>query len=215
MSIDVNSAQWNHECVAFPAPGNYDVDLTRSYVGFRVRNHMVSRVRGQFRSFRGTLTVADDPAASGLVLEIDTASIDTGDARRDERLRSPGFLDVDRYPTMPYRSHRVLPVFAWAPDGLDSWHVEGEFVRRGVSRPVDFEVRFEGGLIDPNGTTRIGFTARAEFVRDDSEISWNHALDIDDVMLDRNAIVELEVEAVRRPSRAIAGARRRWWPTPS
>ena len=197
MTLDVNSAQWNHQRVAFPVPGNYDVDLTRSYLGFRVRNHMVSRVRGQFRSFRGTLTVADDPAASGLVLEIDTASLDTGDAQRDARLRSPDFLDVDRYPTMPYRSLRVLPVFAWAPDGLDRWHIEGELVRRGVSRPLDFEVRFEGGLIDPNGATRLGFTARAEIFRDDSVISWKQALDIDEAMLNRNAIFELEVEAVR------------------
>jgi polyisoprenoid-binding protein YceI len=200
VTLDVNSAHWSHEQVAFPAPGNYDVDLARSYLGFSIRNHMVSRVRGQFRSFRGTLTVADDPAASSLVLEIDTASIDTGDARRDERLRSPDFLDVDRYPTMPYRSRRVWPVFAWAPDGLDRWHIEGDFVRRGVSQPLDFEVRFEGGLIDPNGTTRVGFTARAEIFRDDSEISWKQALDIDETMVNRNAIFELEIEAVRRPA---------------
>ena len=181
-----------------PVPGTYEVDPTRSYIGFSVRNHMVSSVRGQFRSFRGALTVAHDPAGSGLALEIDTASIDTADAERDERLRSADYLDVDRYPTMPYRSHMVRPVFAWVPDGHDRWHVEGEFVRRGVIRPIDFEVRFEGGLIDPNGTTRIGFTARAEFARDDSEIAWKQVLDIEDVMLDRKAIIELEIEAVRR-----------------
>jgi polyisoprenoid-binding protein YceI len=198
LALNVNSAQWNHEHVAFPAPGNYDVDLARSYLGFSVRNHLVARVRGQFRSFRGTLTVGPDPASSSLVFEIDSASIDTGDARRDARLRSPDFLDVDCYPTMPYRSYRVRPIFAWAPDGLDRWHVEGEFLRRGVSRPLDFEIRFEGGLIDPNGTTRLGFTARAEIFRDDSEISWKEALDIDESMLNQNAIFELDVEAVRR-----------------
>ena len=196
MTLDINSRGRNHE--ALPVPGTYEVDPTRSYLGFSVRNHLVSRIRGQFRSFRGTLTVAGDPAASGLVLEVDTASIDTGDARRDERLRSSDYLDVERYPTMPYRSRRVWPVVAWAPDGHDRWHVEGEFVRRGVIRPIDFEVRFEGGLVDPNGTTRIGFTARAEFARDDSEIEWKRVLDIDDAMLDQNAIIELEIEAVRR-----------------
>jgi polyisoprenoid-binding protein YceI len=99
---------------------------------------------------------------------------------------------------MPYRSLSVWPVVAWAPDGHDRWHVEGEFVRRGVVRPVDFEIRFEGGLIDPNGTTRVGFTARAEMSRADSEISWRQALDIDETTLNPNAIFELEVEAVRR-----------------
>jgi polyisoprenoid-binding protein YceI len=197
MKLDINSRGRNHER-PMPVPGTYEVDPTRSYLGFSVRNHLVSRIRGQFRSFRGTLTVADDPAASGLVLDLDTASIDTGDARRDERLRSSDYLDVDRYPTMPYRSRRVLPVVAWAPDGHDRWHVEGEFVRRGVIRPVDFELRFEGGLIDPNGSTRLGFTASAEISRDDSEFSWKQALDIEETMQNRNAIFELEIEAVRR-----------------
>jgi polyisoprenoid-binding protein YceI len=197
MTLDIDSRDRNHERPV-PVPGTYEVDLTRSYFGFSVRNHLVSRIRGQFRSFRGTLTVADDPAASDLVLEVDTASIDTGDARRDERLRSSDYLDVDRYPTMPYRSHRVWPVVAWAPDGHDRWHVEGEFVRRGRIRPVDFEVRFEGGLVDSSGTTRLGFTARAEIFRYDSEISWKQALGIDETMLNRSAIFELEVEAVRR-----------------
>ena len=203
MTLDTNSPNSANSAnrnayVPMPAPGTYEVDPTRSYIGFSVRNHMVSSVRGRFRSFRGTLTVAHDPAGSDLALEIDTASIDTGDAERDERIRSADYLDVDRYPTMPYRSHTVRPVFAWVPDGHDRWHVEGEFLRRGVIRPIDFEVRFEGGLIDSNGATRIGFTARAEFPRDDSEIAWNEALDIEDVMLDRNAIIELEIEAVRR-----------------
>jgi polyisoprenoid-binding protein YceI len=198
LSLDIDPAHWNHEPLRIPLPGTYDVDLTRSYFGFSVRNHMVSRIRGQFRSFRGTLTVAPDPAASSLLLEIDTASIDTGDARRDQRLLSADFLDAGRFPIMPYRSQRVWPIFAWAPDGLDRWHVEGEFMRRGVGRPVDFEVRFEDEIIDPDGTTRLGFTARSEIFRDDSVISWKEALDIDETMRNRNAIFELEVEAVQR-----------------
>ena len=71
-------------------------------------------------------------------------------------------------------------------------------MRRGVIRPVDFELRFEGGLIDPNGTARLGFTASAEISRDDSEFSWKRALDIEETMQNRNAIFELEIEAVRR-----------------
>jgi polyisoprenoid-binding protein YceI len=198
MTLDTNCVSRNHDGVEVPVPGTYEVDPARSYLGFSVRNHLVSRIRGQFRSFRGTLTVAEEPAASDLVLEVDPASIDTGDARRDARLRSSDYLDVERYPTMPYRSRRVWPVVAWAPDGHDRWHVEGEFVRRGVIRPVDFELRFEGGLIDPNGSTRLGFTASAEISRDDSEFSWKQALDIEETMQNRTAIFELEIEAVRR-----------------
>ena len=112
LTLDTNSANSANRNVRvpMPVPGTYEVDPTRSYIGFSVRNHMVSSVRGQFRSFRGALTVAHDPAGSGLALEIDTASIDTADAERDERLRSADYLDVDRYPTMPYRSRRVWPV---------------------------------------------------------------------------------------------------------
>ena len=144
------------------------------------------------------MTVADDPSAWGIVLEIEAAGIDTGDPQRDARLRSPNFLDVDRFPIIAYRSSRVWPVVAWAPDGRDRSHVEGELELHGITRPVDFEVRFEGGLIDPSGAARVGFTAHAEIMRDDFALPGNDDVQTGDVMVDRTVTVELEIEALGR-----------------
>jgi polyisoprenoid-binding protein YceI len=198
MAIGTNVAEPNHDRGGVPAPGIYDLDPTCSYFGVSVRHHLVSRVRGQFRTFRGTLTFAEDRSAWGVVLEIDAASIDTGDEQRDAYLRSSEFVDADRYPIMRYRSTRVWPVVAWAPDGRDRWHVEGDLTLHGITRPVDFEVRFEGGAIEPNGEARVGFTARAELMRDDFGLPANEELKTGDEMLDRTVTVEVEIEAVRR-----------------
>src|SRR5437764_5431565 len=135
MAIGTNVVEPNHDREGVPAPGIYDLDPTLSYLGVSVRHHLVSRVRGQFRTFRGTLTVAEDRAARGMALEIDAAGIDTGDPVRDARLRSSEFLDADRYPIVVYRSSRVWPVVAWAPDGRDRWHVGGDLTLHGLTRP--------------------------------------------------------------------------------
>jgi polyisoprenoid-binding protein YceI len=198
MAIGTNVAEPNQDRGGVPAPGIYDLDPTLSYFGVSVRHHLVSRVRGQFRTFRGTLTVAEDQSAWGIALDIDAASIDTGDEQRDAHLRSSEFLDAEHHPIMPYRSTRVWPVVAWAPDGRDRWHVEGDLTLHGITRPVDFEVRFEGGAIDHNGEARVGFTARAEIVRDDFGLPANEELQTGDETVDRTVTVEVEIEAVRR-----------------
>ena len=198
MTLGADSATADYEGSEVPVPGTYDLDSTRSYAGFSVRHHLVSSIRGQFRSFRGTVTVAEDPSFSGVLVEIDAASLDTGDGPLDAYVRSADFLDVDRYPTITYRSDSVLPVVEWFPDGRDRWHVQGDLALHGVVRPVDLEVRFEGGLIDPHGAARVGFTAHAAIVRDDFGLTWDPVMETDDAMIGREVTVELEIEAVRR-----------------
>jgi polyisoprenoid-binding protein YceI len=198
MSIDATAARRNDDGVEAPVPGTYDLDPTRCYVGFSVRRHLVLRLRGRFRSFRGTLTIAEDSSASGVVVEIDAAGIDTGDAQRDARARAADFLDVNRYPTVTYRGGNVWPVVAWAPDGRDRLLVEGELELHGVTRPVDFEVRFENGLIDPYGAVRVGFTARSEIIADDFGLTCGQVLETGEVILDGKVAIEVELEAVRR-----------------
>ena len=215
MTIDANAVSPNHDVLEAVVPGTYDLDATRCYIGFSVRRHLVSRLRGQFRSFRGTLTVAEDSSASGVVVEIDAAGIDTGDAQRDARLRSADFLDVNRYPAVTYSGRNIWPAVAWAPDGRDRLLVEGELELHGVTRPVDFEVRFEGGLIDPYGAVRVGFTARSEIMCDDFGLACDQALETGEFLFDEKVTVDVELEAVRRTDAPIALARPRAWPTPS
>jgi polyisoprenoid-binding protein YceI len=174
-----------------PEAGTYDIDVSHSHVGFSVRHAMVSKTKGQFADFTGSIVIAEDPLASSVEVEIQMASIDTRDEKRDGHLTSPDFFDVEQFPTMTYRSTRVTP------QG-DRWLVEGELTVKGITRPVPLEVEFEGGARDPWGGTRIGFTAHAELNREDFGLTWNQALETGGVLVGKQVKIDLEVEAVRQ-----------------
>ena len=176
---------------ALPQAGVYEVDSTHSVVEFAVRHLGLAKVRGHFNSFQGTLRIADDPSSSSLEASVDAASIDTGDSMRDNHLRSPEFLDVERHPTLQFQSTRIRR----GPEG--QWLLDGDLTVRGVSRPVAFEVEFEGSARDPWGNARIGFSATTEVNRDDFGLTWNQPLDAGGWLVGKQVKIELSVEAVR------------------
>jgi polyisoprenoid-binding protein YceI len=174
-----------------PAAATYDIDPSHSEVGFSVRHMMVSKVRGRFSDVAGTVVIADDPLASSVEVTIGTASIDTRDEKRDAHLRSGDFFDVERYPSLTYRSTKVI-----AAGG--QWLVEGDLTLNGVTRNVPLTVSFEGGATDPWGGVRAGFSARAELDREDFGLSWNQTLETGGVIVGKKIFIELEIEAVRQ-----------------
>ena len=186
------SATRTFEGTAVPEAGTYDIDASHSHVGFAVRHLMVSKVRGSFGSFSGSLTVGDDPTQSSVEVSIDTASIDTGDEQRDGHLRSPDFFDAERYPTLTYRSTKVTH------EGRDRWAVEGDLTIGEVTRSVPLTVTFEGASQDPWGGSRIGFSAETKINREDFGLTWNQALETGGVLVGKDIKVEIEVEAVRQ-----------------
>src|SRR3954463_12230842 len=97
----------SYDGVEVPEPGVFDLDVAHSVVGFSVRHLMVSKTRGRFGSFSGTVTVAEDPLQSSVEGTIDPASISTGDVKRDEHLRAADFFDVEQFPEITFRSTRV------------------------------------------------------------------------------------------------------------
>jgi polyisoprenoid-binding protein YceI len=175
-----------------PVAGSYAIDPSHTEVGFSVRHLMVSKTKGRFPGVSGTVTIADDPAASSVEVEIDVASIDTRDETRDGHLRSPDFFDVEQYPTMTYRSTSVEPL------GGERWAVDGDLTVHGVTQPVRLEVTFEGAAKDPWGGERLGFTARADVDREAFGLTWNQALETGGVLVGKTARIEIEAEAVRQ-----------------
>jgi len=177
--------------VELPQPGTYALDASHTDVGFSVRHLMVSKTKGRFAGVSGTVTIADDPTESSVEVEIDVASIDTRDEKRDGHLRSPDFFDVEQFPTMTFRSTAVRPL------GGERWAVDGDLTVHGVTRPVGLEVTFEGAARDPWGGERLGFTARAEVDREDFGLTWNQTLETGGVLVGKAAKLEIEAEAVR------------------
>jgi polyisoprenoid-binding protein YceI len=173
-----------------PPAGVYSIDSVHSHLGFSVRHLAIARVRGRFREFSGTINIAEVPEQSSAEATIQAASIDTGDPDRDAHLRSPEFLDVERYPVIVYRSTSVQ-----AADG-DQWEVKGDLTIRDRTRPVTMLVEFEGTGQDPWGNVRAGFAATATMNRDDWGVSWNQALEAGGFLVGKELKVELNIEAV-------------------
>lgn len=178
--------------VDLPAPGTFVLDPAHTHVGFTVRHMMVSKVRGQFADVAGTVTVADDPLASTVTTEIQTASIDTRDEGRDGHLRSPDFFDADTYPTITYTSTSVSNV------GKGRFTVVGDLTIRDVTRPVELDVTYEGAGRDPWGNERIGLSASGEIDREAFGLTWNQALETGGVLVGKAIRIEIEVEAIRQ-----------------
>jgi polyisoprenoid-binding protein YceI len=172
---------------------SWQVDPAHSAVNLVVRHMVISKVRGHFSKWTARLDL--DPehlARSSVEVQIDAASVDTGVADRDAHLRSADFLDVQRHPTIGYRSRRVEVL---APDRV---RVVGDLTIRGVTREVPLDVEVGGQGKDPWGNLRAGFSARASIHRKDFGLTWNQALETGGVLVADRVDVEIEVEAVRQ-----------------
>lgn len=173
--------------------GTWTIDPAHSEVSFTVRHLMVSKVRGTFRTFSGSLTVDDDLAASAVTAEIDLDSIDTRDANRDNHLRSKDFFEIEQYPTMTYRSTGVRQ------EGGD-YVVDGELTLHGVTRPVSLEIEVGGVGPDPYGGLRAGFSASTVINRNDFGVDIKMPLDGGGVVVGDKISIHLEIEAVLEQS---------------
>lgn len=172
--------------------GTWAIDPAHSEVSFTVRHLMISKVRGQFTTFSGTVEVAEDPAASSVTAEIDVASVDTRDGTRDNHLRTSDFFAAEQFPTMTYRSTGIRP------EGED-YLVDGELTLRGVTRPVVLSLEVNGVKADPYGATRAGFSASTEINRKDFG-DWNAPVDGGGVVVSDKVRIDLDVEAVLQAS---------------
>jgi polyisoprenoid-binding protein YceI len=174
-----------------PPPGYYEIDTSHSSVHFTARHMMISKVRGRFREFTGGIIIRGRPEDSSAEATIWAASIDTGDENRDQHLRSPDFLDVDRHPEIKFRSTGI------GPGPGEHWRLSGELTVRGMSRPVFLDVEYCGTALDPWGKLRAAFLATAEIDRQDFDITWNQMLETGGFLVGRGVRIEVDVEAVR------------------
>lgn len=171
-------------------PGTWNVDPSHSSVAFVARHLMVSKVRGAFAGFSGTLTIADDPLASKVEATVDASTVDTGDANRDGHLASPDFFDVAQYPTWNLVSTSIVPAG-------DDYRLTADLTVKGVTRSVVFDLEFEGVAVDPWGNTKAGFTASTEISRKDFGLEWNVALEAGGVLVGDKVKIQLDIQAVK------------------
>jgi polyisoprenoid-binding protein YceI len=176
----------------YPAVGTYDLDVSHTRVGFAVRHMAVSKVRGEFQEFSGTLELAEDPVDSSISVTIQAASVDTHDENRDNHLRTNDFFDIENHPTWTFTSTAIRPVNA------TEWKVDGDLTIRGVTKQVTLDATLEGVVKDPYGMLRVGFSATTSIDREDFGVSFNGVLETGGVIVSKKVDIDLEVEATLR-----------------
>lgn len=167
----------------------FTIDTTHSEIGFQVR-HLMTRVRGRFTDFSGTLEFdREQPEASFVTFSVNTASVDTSTAARDEHLRSEDFFFVEAYPTMTFVSSRIVQ------RSDDEFDVVGTLTIRGIAKEVTLPVRFLGEASD-NGETRVGFEGETTLNRKDFGLQWNAALETGGFLVGDEVKVSVAIQAV-------------------
>jgi polyisoprenoid-binding protein YceI len=172
--------------------GTWAIDPVHTDVGFVARHMVVSKVRGRFTKFEGVIVTGENPADSSVNATIELASIETGNQQRDDHIRSADFFEVEKYPTMTYRSTGVRQ------DG-DDLILDGELTLKGVTKSVPLRLELNGFGPDPYGGTRAGFTATADINRRDFGVNFHAALETGGAVVSDKIAIHLEVEAILQP----------------
>ncbi len=169
--------------------GTWSIDPVHSDISFTVRHMMVSKVRGRFATYEGTIVTAENPLESSVTASIDLSSIDTGNADRDTHVRGEDFFNVETHPKMTFTTTSVSGT-------EDGFQVEGDLTLHGVTKAVTLAVEPNGFGPDAWGGTRAGFTVTTELSRKDFGIEFNMPLEGGGVVLGDKIHVIMEIEAV-------------------
>ncbi len=171
-----------------PAIGTWNIDPAHTTVEFVARHMVVSKVKGRFSEFGGTIVVAEDPTASSVEVTIEAGSVDTRDEKRDAHLRSPDFFDVDNYKQLTFASTSIQQ------DG-NQWKLTGDLTIKDVTKPVTLDLEYLGGGTNPFGNVVAGFEASTEINRKDFGLGWNVALEAGGVLVGDNIQINIDLQA--------------------
>jgi polyisoprenoid-binding protein YceI len=171
----------------------WNIDPAHAIAEFKVKHMMIANVKGQFSKVSGALFLDEsDLANSRVEATIEAASIHTRDEQRDAHLKSPDFFDVEKFPTLHFKSENISIV----RDG--ELGVEGDLTIRAVTRKVRFSV--EGPTPpakDPWGNTRVAISATTKINRKDFGLTWNAALETGGILVSDEVTLTLDVEFVK------------------
>lgn len=172
---------------------SFDIDLTHSEIGFTVRHMMFAKVCGQFKSWSSSIGFdGQDPTKATIEVQVDTASIDTREDKRDGHLRSADFFDAEKFPKMIFKSKRIERA------GDAEYKVVGDLTIRDVTREITLDVEQTGSGKDPWGNQRLGFSAKAAIQRSDWGLKWNQALEAGGVLVSEKVDIHVEVQLVEK-----------------
>jgi polyisoprenoid-binding protein YceI len=172
----------------------WQIDPNHSLVEFSAKHLMITTVKGRFTTVSGTIEVDEqNPDRSRVKAEIASATLVTGAEQRDQHLRSPDFLDVEKFPTISFRSKRIQGT---SKNPGDEFRVTGDLTIHGTTREVTLDAVYEGTGKDPWGGERVSFSATTKIDRRDFGLTWNQALETGGLLVGNDIKISLEVQAV-------------------
>ena len=181
----------------------WEIDPSHSQVAFSVKHMMVSTVKGQFKVLSGHLHIDEqNPANSEVDAQVETASIDTREERRDGHLQSPDFFDAAQYPVINFKSTKVEPL------GGNEYNVIGDLTMHGVTKPVTFKAEYGGQGKNPYGLQVAGLNATTKINRKDWGLTYNMGLEAGGVLVSEEVKIDIDLEAVYKDTPVDAVATR-------
>ncbi len=176
--------------VSIPPAGTYELDASHTEVGF-VARHMLTKTRGRFTEFSGTIEVGDTPESSSVQVEVKTDSVQTNFEQRDNHLKSADFFESDEYPVMSFRSTAIRHT------GDSSFELDGDLTIKDVTKPITLKGEFNGWGKDPFDNTKIFAEASATVEREDWDLTWNVAVETGGLLVGKKVDIVIDVEAIK------------------
>jgi polyisoprenoid-binding protein YceI len=176
------------EGISLPPAGKYELDITHTQAEF-VARHMLTKMRGRFTDFEGTIVVGDSPTESSVEVEFRTASVQTNLEQRDEHLKGADFFEVETYPVMTFKSTGIRHT------GGSAFELDGDLTIKRTTKPLTLKGAFLGWGEDPFGNTFFSASASAEILREDWDLTWNMAVETGGFLVSKKVGLEIEVEA--------------------
>ena len=170
--------------------GTWAIDSVHSSISFAVRHLMVSKVRGNFGSFSGAITVAEDGTPS-VTAEIDITSLNTGNEQRDAHVLAADFFDAEKYPTATFTATGV-------ESSGDDYLLNGDFTLKGVTKPITLSLTFNGVNPGMGHGEVAGFEASVVLNRKDFGIDFNAPLETGGTVVGDKVTITLEIEALKQ-----------------
>jgi polyisoprenoid-binding protein YceI len=168
------------------------IDGAHSSAGFSVRHMMVSKVRGSFDKVSGTVTGdLSNPASAQVDVTIDASSINTGNTKRDDHLRSADFFEIEKHPAITFKSKKI-------EKAGDGYRMTGDLTMRGVTKEVVLAVDAPASPIQVGKAWRSGTSATTRVDRKDFGLTWNRALEAGGVTVGDEVEIFLDVELIRK-----------------
>lgn len=179
-------------CSSMVSADEYSIDKAHSTVGFSAKHLMVSKTNGMFKEYDGAITFdPNDLAASKIEMTVQAASIDTRNEQRDGHLKSPDFLDAEKFPTLTFVTKSI------AKEG-EVYNLTGDLTIKGVTKEITIPAEISGPVNSPMGGTAIGIAANFKINRQDYGVSFNKTMDNGGFVVSDDVTIDVTIEAYKK-----------------